>query len=285
MEWLERLNQAMSYIEDNLSGEIDYSEAAKIACCSTFHFQRMFSYIAGVPLSEYLRRRRLTAAALELQSSDIKVIDLALKYGYDSPTAFARAFQNIHGVSPASARSQGVPLKAFPRMTFQISIKGDAEMNYRIEQKGAFRVVGIKEREPMNIEHSFARLPQFWAENLQNGMIGKVLGLMKEDQKALLGICADMNGSEFDYYIACATDKEVPEDMYEYTVPAARWAIFECIGPMPGALQDLQKRIMSEWLPTSGFEYANLPDIELYPEGDTSSKDYRCEAWLPVVKK
>lgn len=123
MEWLNRLNQSITYIENNLTGEIDYGQVAKIACCSSFHYQRIFSYMANTSLAEYIRRRRMTLAAFELQNSDIKIIDLAFKYGYDSPTSFTRAFQNIHGVSPSGARNKGVKLKAHPRMTFLILIK------------------------------------------------------------------------------------------------------------------------------------------------------------------
>ncbi|MGI6705797.1 MAG: helix-turn-helix transcriptional regulator [Clostridia bacterium] len=138
MEWLERVNGAIDYIEDNLAGHIDYKTAAQIACCSTYQFQRMFSFITDVSLSEYIRRRRLTLAAFELQHSNMKVVDVAFKYGYDSPEAFTRAFQNLHGVTPSSARDEGVKLKAYPRISFQMSIKGDVEMNYRIEKNNPF---------------------------------------------------------------------------------------------------------------------------------------------------
>ncbi len=285
MEWLERLNQAMSYIEENLAGEIDYDHLARIACCSTFHFQRMFSYIANVPLAEYIRRRRMTAAAFDLQSSGLKVIDLALKYGYESPTSFSRAFQNVHGVSPSAARAAGMPLKAYPRMSFLITIKGDAEMNYRIEQKEAFRIVGVKEHLDMKVEESMARVPQFWAETFQNGMFEVVCRLANGDSCGVLGVSTCMNGKYFDYYIACESDAPAPAGTEEYLVPAATWAIFPCEGPMPQAIQELQKRIVSEWLPTSGYEYADAPDIEVYPEGDTKSLNYRSEVWLPVVQK
>ena len=285
MEWLDRGNQSIDYIENNLTGEIDYYEAAKIACCSSFHFQRMFSYIANVSLAEYIRRRRMTAAAFELQNSSIKILDLALKYGYDSPTSFSRAFQNVHGISPSSARNEGVQLKAHPRITFLISIKGEVEMNYRIERKDAFRIVGAKEHMELNVEENLARVPLFWAETYQNGMFMDVCKLSNKEPYGVLGICTCMNGKDFDYYIACATDKSIPEKMFEYQVPASTWAIFECVGPMPTAIQELQKRIVSEWLPTSGYEYADAPDIEVYPEGDTTSPDYKCEVWLPIVKK
>ncbi len=285
MEWLERLNQSISYIENNLAGEISYKEAAKIACCSSFHFQRMFSYIAGVSLAEYIRRRRMTLAAFELQNTKTKVIDLALKYGYDSPTSFSRAFQNIHGLSPSGAKNEGVNLKAYPCITFLISIKGDVEMNYRIEKKEAFRIVGAKKHFDLNIEENFKEIPQFWGEVFQNGMFVEISKLSNQEPLGVLGVSACMNGKDFDYYIACATNKPIPQNMYEYQVPETTWAIFECIGPMPNAIQELQKRIITEWLPTSGYEYADAPDIEVYPAGDTSSPNYKCEVWLPITKK
>lgn len=137
MDMLARLNEALSYIEENLTKPVDYKEAARIACCTEYHFTRMFSFLAGITLSEYIRRRRLTLAALELSHRDIKVIDVALKYGYTSPDSFTRAFQSMHGITPSEARFHGQSLKAFPRMTFQLTIKGGSEMNYRIEDKEA----------------------------------------------------------------------------------------------------------------------------------------------------
>lgn len=285
MEWLDRLNQAVDYIEKHLDDTIEYERAAQIACSSTFHFQRMFSYIAGMTLSEYIRRRHMTAAAFELQNSDVKVIDVALKHGYQSPTSFNRAFQNVHGVSPSAARLNGVSLNAFPRISFKISIKGDVEMNYKIETKGAFRIVGVKTHLPMNMEESFAKVPVFWQETIKSGVMPKLCSLMNKQPAGVLGVSACMDGKDFDYYIAVATDKPAPTEMVAYEVPATTWAIFECIGVMPTAIQELQKRIATEWLPTSGYEYANAPDIEVYPDGDTNSASYRCEVWFPIEKK
>ncbi len=285
MEWLERFNQSVSYIEDHLDGEIDYEQAAKIACCSTFHFQRMFSYIAGVSLAEYIRRRRMTLAAFELQNSDIKIVDLALKYGYDSPTSFSRAFQSIQGAPPSEARNDGIHLRAYPRMTFLISIKGEVEMNYKIEKKEAFRIVGAKKHFDLNVEENFKEIPLFWGEVFQNGMFEEICKLSNREPSGVLGVSASMNGKDFDYYIAAASDQPVPPNMAEYEVPEAMWAVFECIGPMPNAMQELQKRIVTEWLPTSGYEYAEDLDIEVYPTSDTQSPDYRSEVWLPITKK
>jgi AraC family transcriptional regulator len=159
MDWLERMNSAMEYIEANLDGDISYDRIAQIACCSTYHFQRMFPFITGVTLSEYIRRRRLTLAAFELQTTNTKVIDVAVKYGYDSPEAFARAFKNLHGIMPVSARDKGVSLKAYPRMSFHISIKGDVEMNYRIEQRGPFEMFGVYGEINSNMKTAFSEVP------------------------------------------------------------------------------------------------------------------------------
>lgn len=285
MEWVERLNKSIDYIEENLEGEINYEHAARIACCSTFHFQRMFSYIAGVPLSEYIRRRRMTAAAFDLQTTDKKVIDLAMKYGYDSPTAFNRAFHNIHGLSPSKAKSEGTPLKAYPRITFTILIKGEEKMNYKIVTKESFKIVGVKEHMDMNVEECFVKVPQFWQTTIQSGIVPQILSLMGQELPGLLGVSTCMNGKDLDYYIAVATEKPAPDNMVEYEIPAGTWAIFECIGPMPSAIQELQKRIITEWLPTFGYEYANAPDIEVYFDGDQQSADYRSEVWLPIIKK
>jgi AraC family transcriptional regulator len=285
MDWMEKLNQSLDYIEENLSETISYERAAHIACCSVFHYQRMFSYIAGIPLGEYIRRRRMTEAAFALQTNGMKVIDAALKYGYESPTSFNRAFQCVHGVSPVAARSEGASLKAYPRISFRISIRGDTEMNYKIETKEAFRIVGVKKHFPMDMEESFAKVPLFWQENIQAGIIPKLCKLSGNPSQGVMGVSACMDGKDFDYYIAVASEQPVPDGMAEYEIPACTWAIFECVGPMPEAIQTLQKRIVSEWLPLSGYEYANAPDIEVYPEGDQFSPDYRCEVWLPVTRK
>ena len=162
MDWLDHMNAAMDYIEAHLADEISYDQAARLACCSTYHFQRMFSYLTGVPLAEYIRRRRLTLAAFELRGGKCKVIDVALKYGYESPEAFSRAFKKLHGAMPLAAREAGVPLKAYPRMRFHITIQGDKEMNYRILQREAFRVFGLATTISANQEEAFVQVPEFF---------------------------------------------------------------------------------------------------------------------------
>ena len=283
MDWLTRMNRAIDYIDENLDGAIDYDFIASLACCSTYQFAKMFSVITDIPLSEYIRRRRLTRAALELQTSDIKVIDLGLKYGYDSPTAFNRAFQNMHGLAPSAARKKGVFLKSYPRITFQFSIKGDEEMKYRIEEKAAFRAVGFKQKMSIVNGENLDRIPKMWA-NLPEADYGKLCAAGNAEPKGLLGICANFNGEEFDYYIACATTLAVPEEMSSLEIPQATWAIFESVGPLPDAIQNLTKRIFSEWLPSSGYEQDDVPQLEVFSAGDIHSADYVCEVWFPIRK-
>jgi AraC family transcriptional regulator len=285
MEWVARLNEALTYIEDHLEEEIDTEKLARIACCSTFHFIRMFSYVAGLPLSEYIRRRRMTLAASELRSGETKILDIALRYGYESPTAFTRAFHSIHGMSPTEARQQGKSLKAYPKMVFALSITGGSEMNYKIENWPSFTIVGVKERFTSDQEMNFVEVPKFWQQTIEQGKIPRILGMLDIAPNGLLGLCTCMEGKEFDYYIAVPSTKAPLAGMVSYEVPACTWAIFDCRGAMPDAIQTLQKRIITEWLPASGYEYADAPDIEVYFEGDQQSPDYHCEVWIPVVKK
>lgn len=283
MEWIERLNSAVNYIEEHLVDEIDYKQVAKIACCSTFHFQRMFSYIAEVPLSEYIRRRRMTMAAVDLQSTGEKVIDIALKYGYDSPTAFNRAFKSIHGITPSQAKLEGVTVKAFPPISFKISIKGDVEMNYRIEKKDAFRIVGVVETLHKDLEQNFEVVPKMWKKIAMEGTIGKLVSMMDGEVPGVLGVSACNEEENWKYFIAVTSNQPVDGQLEAYIVPAATWAIFYGEGTMPHSIQELEKRIVTEWLPTSGYEYGNAPDIEVYINADPQNAKF--EVWIPVVKK
>lgn len=283
MEWIERLNNAMHYIEAHITGEIEYEKAAKIACCSTYHFQRMFAYMANVPLSEYIRRRRMTLAALDLQCGEEKIIDIAFKYGYTSPTAFNRAFQSIHGVAPSLVKEGGISLKSYPPISFKITIKGAEEMNYRIEKKEAFRIVGVKQKLHKEIEENFAIVPQMWQKAAVDGTVQKLAGMIKNEPAGILGVSACNEEEEWNYFIAVASDEEVLGELEEYTVPAFTWAIFADKGQMPLAIQELEKRIVTDWLPGSGYEYDNGPDIELYQKPDPQNAEF--EVWIPVKKK
>lgn len=282
MEWLERLNHAIQYMEDNMKGSIELDEVAKIAGCSTYHFQRMFAYMADVTLTEYIRRRKMSLAAVDLGDESNKVIDIGLKYGYDSPTAFNRAFKNVHGIAPSMAREDGIVLKAYPPISFRITIKGDCAMNYRIEKKDAFRVVGISMPLEKEIEKNFVNVPKMWGNAAADGTIPKLASLMEGEPMGVLGVSACNEAENWRYYIAVASQKEIDDSLEEYIIPASTWAIF--IGEGTGkSIQELEKQIVTDWLPTSGYEYGNAPDIEVYLNPDPLNTKY--EVWIPVIKK
>lgn len=283
MEWITRLNEAIKYIEKNLEQDISYEKAAAIALTSPYHFQRMFSYIAGISLSEYIRRRRITKAAVDLQKGE-KVLNVALKYGYDSPTSFSRAFQNIHGITPSRAKQEGVEMKAFPPIVFHAQIKGDVEMNYRIEKKEEIRIVGYRQLMEKDIEKNFQNIPKFWNEVHAKGGVSKICELMSQELPGVMGISDYLESRDKNYYyVAVASSEPVPEDMFEVVIPANKWAIFPGKGKMPDSIQELSKRIMTEWFPTSGYEWAEAPDIELYKTPDPSEGEF--EIWVPVREK
>ena len=286
VDWIEGLNKSIEYIEENLTETIEMEKAAQLAACSVFQYQRIFPYIAGVTISEYSRRRRMSAAAFDLINGHEKIIDLSLKYGYESPTAFNRAFQSVHGISPSKAKSEGVRLTTFPRITFTLSIKGEEAMDYKIKTKKSFRIVGFSLKEPMTMEECFEKVPQFWKNVGEQGGIDKLCALMDgSEPEGILGVSTCDKGDFSGYFIAVATEKPVPDGMEEYIIPETTYAMFESVGPMPESIQNTQQRIISEWLPTSGYEYAAAPDIEVYPERYQQAEDYRSEVWLPIVKK
>lgn len=285
MEWLKNISRAIDYIENNLTGDISYDEAAKIACCSTYYFQRMFSYIAGIPLSEYIRRRRMTAAAFDLQSSNMKVMDIGLKYGYNSPTAFNRAFQNVHGVSPTAARAQGTLLNSYPPIRFSISVTGGENMSYRIETKKAIRIVGIRTALAEDIEENQKIVPMFWNKTLGSKLFSEICGLSDKEPSGIFGVTAYTDPQNIYYYIAVPTDKPVPDGMFEFQIPAATWVIFESDGRFKESVQTIFRRFLTEWLPFSGYKYAEQPDIEVYPLNSGGSGSGHAEVWISIKKE
>ncbi|MBP1971323.1 AraC family transcriptional regulator [Virgibacillus natechei] len=272
MDVLENMNTAVSYIENHLDEEINYKEVAKIACFSEHHFKRMFSFIAGISLTGYVRRRRLTLAAFDLKESNMRVIDVAVKYGYNSADSFSRAFQALHEVTPSSAKNADVPLKAYPRMTFHIAIKGDVEMNYKFVEKEAFTVVGKKETVPGGSEFN----PKMW-ERLE--AIEEIVKAYDNTYfPGTLHVSLTKENGDVDYYIATATTKECPEELEKLEIPSLTWAVFKATGEMPDALLTTWERVYTEWFPTSGYELAEAPE---FVRGD----DTKTEIWVPVKKK
>ncbi|OMC75602.1 AraC family transcriptional regulator [Paenibacillus odorifer] len=286
LEWLIRMKEALDYMESKMEESVTIEEIAKVAYSSPFHFQRMFNMLTGVSIKDYIRKRRLTLAAQELAISKVKVLDVALKYGYDSPESFAKAFRKAHGITPSAARESGVQLKAFPRLSFHLSLKGDKEMDYRIEKRDAFNVIGLVEEMTTKDGENLRRIPQLWIEANENGTSDKLIELGED--KDLLGICSDMNHDKetFSYWIAVeATPETDAQGFASTTIPAASWAVFTSVGPMPDAIQQVWARIFQEWFPSTGYEHTGGPEFELYLPGRPDAEDYRCEIWIPVTKK
>lgn len=291
MEWLERMNAAVDYIEANLSDEISYEKAAQIACCSAYHFQRMFSFISGVPVSEYIRRRRLTLAGFDLKNANVKVIDVALKYGYESPEAFSRAFKSLHGIPPVSARDTGAVLKAFPKMTFFVSIKGGTEMNYRIEEKEELEVFGLELKTTVVDGQCYRDIPVFWDDCAQDGRLLRLAAAAGKKRNELLdlGLIYDhKSGGGVFYMIGCfRKDAAVPSGFVTRKIPGQTWAIFETEwrdGNDAPKLHDVWKRIFSEWFPVSNYEHSDC-DFEMEVYFGNIETGGSAEVWIPVVLK
>jgi AraC family transcriptional regulator len=285
MEFLQRLDAALEYIEANLAGEISFEQAAKLACCSTYYFQRMFSYMAGIPVSEYIRRRRMSAAAFDLRDEAAKVSEIAAKYGYKSPTAFNRAFQSVHGVAPSAVWGKEALLTTYPRLHFHIAVTGTERLKYRIETRGPLRVVGVRMGLAPDMEQNFGAIPEFWRKAKNDGTLGEIAKLMTEDSRAMLGVTLYYGPEDIGYTIGAASAAPVPAGMVECEIPAATWAVFPCVGPAPAAFQELYRRFYTEWLPVSDYAYTNGPDLEVYTDAAITAPTYQCELWMAVTKK
>lgn len=289
MEPLKQLNTAMAYIEDNLTGEIDFEKAAWLAGCSEYHFRRLFSFLSGMTLGEYVRRRRLAQAGLDLCNGKAKVIDIAMKYGYESPDAFTRAFQGFHGVIPKEAKKHGASLKAVSPMTFQLTITGGDEMHYRIEEKSAFQIIGVKKRITLVSEGVNPQMDSLW-QGLTSKDIEELKALSNIEPIGILCVSANfaertVEGTELDQYIGVASTGTAPPRWSVLPVEASTWAVFTAVGEFPRALQQMWARIYSEWFPTSGFELTGGPEILWNESQDTSLPNYKSEIWIPVSKK
>lgn len=280
MDWLDKFNVALDYIEKNLDCEIEYEKIARAACCSEFHFARMFSTMAGVSLSEYIRRRRLTKAAFDLQTSELKIIDISLKYGYESPDAFARAFRKMHGVSPNKVKDKGsgVKLKAYPRISFQITMKGDSEMEYRIEEI-PFESRFVGKQHSVKMSRAFKEIPSLWQKAKKSDFLHVLLNMSGNNPESkfqgVVGICSKEDTvlfEDFHYFMGACYKGSTPEGMEEFVVPPCTYAVFYNI-------PETWTRLYSEWLPISGYELANAPCIEHFIDY------FNHELWIPIINR
>lgn len=289
MDSLKNMNTALGYIEEHLTEEIDYSKVARLAYCSEYHFKRMFSFLAGMSLSEYIRYRRLTLAAQDLKSSDLRIIDVAVKYNYQSADSFTRAFKQFHHVLPSEARAEHIKIKAYPKMSFQLTIQGGNEMEYRIVDKEAFRIVGLKKRVPIVFEGVNPEIAKI-SEQLTPSKIKALKAISNTDPTGIISASTNFSEDrmeekgELDHYLGVATTSNEKKEFDVLDVTEGTWAVFEAVGPFPEALQNVWGRIYSEWFPTSNYEITEGPEILWNESPDTTNPEYKSEIWIPVKK-
>ncbi len=289
MDWITGIQKAIDYVEEHLTEPIEYEEAAKRACSSSFHFQRVFSIICGFILGDYIRFRRLSLAGRELAEKNRKVIDVALKYGYDTPESFTRAFTRFHGASPTQIKN-GAAVKSFSRLSVKLSLQGGTTMDYRIEKKEAFELIVKKKRFPKNTEFTTAEISGFWAECGKDGTIDHIVQYADEKLfgKNILGISFEYDGddNEFPYGIGAAYNgKKIEErDLTVVLIPEHTYIVFQCVGKMPETFQKVCNYICTEFFPTSDYQPIGL-EFESYPSPDVQNPDYTCEIWVAVEKK
>lgn len=275
MNWMDGMQNALDYIEDHLTEELDTQAIARCAYVSEFHFQRIFGAVCGLPLSEYIRKRRLTLAGEELSLGKVKVIDAALRCGYDSPDSFARAFTRFHGIPPSAAKEKGARLNAFAPLKIRITLEGGTMLEYKIVEKPAFTVMGVSRM--FTNAASYQEIPKFWQEHMARA---------DKPVCGAYGICLDSSGTRFEYLIAdnYVPWKDVPSDCVTRTIPASTWAVFPCRGALPDALQSVNTRIWKEWLPACrDYQLAGRYNVEMYAPPAANPDENYCEIWVPVV--
>ncbi|MEU7255697.1 AraC family transcriptional regulator [Streptomyces rimosus] len=284
---LERLNEALEYIESHLDRQIEVSRLARIAMTSEYHFRRMFSALAGVSLSEYIRRRRLTVAGAEVLAGERTLLEIAVRYGYGSGEAFARAFRAVHGVGPGEARRTGAALHSQPRMSFRLIIEGSSSMRYRVVEKEQFHVIGKKARVPLVHQGVNPAIADF-IRGIDQETLDRITALSDQQPEGLVAVCDDLDpsraeGTELDYYHGVVSQLPAPDDLNTLVVPAGTWAVFENSGPFPEALQFLWRDVFTQWFPSNPYQSRPGPEI-LRTRLSQDSSQADAELWIPVER-
>lgn len=290
MNWINGISRALEYIEENLTGEIDFEKVAKEAYSSSFHFQRVFSILCGFSIGDYVRLRKLSLAGEELSLSNKKVLDVAIKYGYDTQESFSRAFTKFHGVSPTIAKNGG-SIKTFSKLSVKLILTGGNTVDYSIKKKNAFKIVCKKKQvsKPQG-EMAFKDIEDFWGEFNKNGSVAKICKYGKYDElNGVLGICfsKDLQENSFPYAIGVEYNgiKVIEEDFDIIEIPSYTYAVFQCKGKMPEAMIETYKKICTEFFPQSNYEYCSGVEFEVYPSNDVNDPNYYCEVWVAVKEK
>jgi AraC family transcriptional regulator len=285
---LERLNQALGYVELHLDEQVDVGELARIAATSEYHLRRMFSALAGMPLSEYVRRRRLTVAGAEVLAGRESLLEIAVRYGYGSGEAFARAFRAMHGVGPGEARRSGAALVSQPRLAFRLTVEGTSSMRYRVVDRPDFSVVGLKARVPLVHSGPNQAIIDF-VRGIDPRILGRLEKLSDQEPQGIVAVCDDLDpsraeGTELDYYQGVITSAAAPDGTAVLPVPAGAWAVFTTSGPAPQAIQELWRDVFTEWFPSNPYRGRPGPEI-LRTRLSPDKTEADAELWLPVERE
>ncbi len=292
MDWITGIQRAVDYVEAHITEPVDYEEAAKLACSSSFHFQRVFSILCGFTLGDYIRMRRLSLAGNEIMTSSIRVIDAALKYGYDTPESFSRAYTRFHGVLPSQTKQAGISLKSFSPLSVKLILDGGNIMDYRIETKGAFQLVCRKMQDPHNVEMTTEQvIRQFWQKCSEDGTTSALERYISETNifgDSIVGASFGKDAANVEYPYAIGTcyngEPLTGTDLTIEDIPAHTYIAFICKGSMPDAFVRLYRQIYSEFFPTSDYRPCGGTDFEVYPSADVANHNYTCEFWVAVEK-
>ncbi|MER6488198.1 AraC family transcriptional regulator [Streptomyces virginiae] len=285
---LERLNQALDHLEAGLDREIDMAEVARIAGVSEYHFRRLFSALAGMPLPVYVRRRRMTLAGAEVLAGELTLLDVAVRYGYGSGEAFARAFRSVHGIGPGEARRRGAVLTAQPRMSFRVVVEGSTSMRYRIVEKESFRVVGRKATVPL-VHEGLNEAASAHVESLDARAIVRMKALTGGEPEGILSAVVHLTdsreeGAEVDYWVGVvARPGAAAEGLDTLDVPAGTWAVFDNRGPYPSALQELWRDVFTQWFPSNPYASRPGPELLLTQPVEVGAET-DSQLWIPVER-
>ncbi len=291
MNWIQGIQNAIDYVESNITEEIDFEEVAKQAYSSSFHFQRAFGILCGFSLGDYIRMRRLSLAGEELSKGNTKIIDIAMKYGYDTPESFSRAFTRFHGIAPSEAKHGG-KVKIFTPLSVKLILTGGSKMDYRIEKRDEFKVVCKRKSvgKPQSA-NATTDITAMWQECGADGTLERLIACIPKNpvMRGLLGICfsSELNAKKFPYGIGVEYDgRKIDDDLEVISIPANTYAVFTSKGKMPDAFIETYHRIVTEFFPQSAqYEYAENVEFEVYSSADTSNPNYQCEIWIAVNEK
>ena len=284
MSWDGKLKEVIDYVEQHLQRKeepVDPGEISRMAGCSYDFFLKVFSYMNEISFAEYIRSRKMTLAGYDLKSTDMRIVDISYKYGYDSPTSFTRAFQQFHGMTPKEARETDAELLVYPRM----QLSDQERYAWRIEHKAAFSLLGKSIRLSAADESYQQNIRRFWSDSQKNGMVSRLISLDEGQPGGLFGVCSGYNPAVQDttYGIMVCSAAKPAADLEVLEIPESAWAVFDCYGPGSTAIQKGWKYLLEEWVVKYPFRHADCPELEWYSDGDVFAEDYFTQIWIPVI--